>query len=306
MTTTFNIDALRAVVSGIDQGSFTHAAAELGRSQSAISMQLKKLEQQAGVPLFVRKGRGLVATEAGEALMEYARQIIALNDEAARAVSAIVPPETVKLGMPQDFYDDVMPTTVNTFSEVNPDVHVAVQAGNNHTLSEEIEAGRLDGAIAFFPKNSGGKGELLCELPLRWLAHEKFTEPDTAEILPLVLFNHPCLFRQLALAALDQAGIRWRAVLTTPSLPAIWAALRSHFGIGVRVEHNMPDDIVDVCHWRSLPELPPVELRLFSSDTASPMAKEMISVFRDITMDLIAERDWKKSDATRVQRRKRR
>lgn len=290
MTTTFNIDALRAVVSGIEQGSFTHAAAELGRSQSAISMQLKKLEQQAGVQLFVRKGRGLVATEAGEALMNYARQIIALNDEAARAVGAVVAPETVRLGMPQDFYDDVMPTTVNAFSEEHADVHVAVRAGNNHTINEQIEAGRLDGAIAFFPKNLSKKGELLCELSLHWLAHKDFVEPDENAPVPLVLFNHHCLFRQTALAALDQAGHRWRAVLTTPSLPAIWAALRSHFGIGVRVAHNVPGDIVDVGHWKCLPDLPAVELRLLTSDTASPIALEMVSALRDITVDLMTDR----------------
>ena len=288
MKTTFNIDALRAVVSGIEQGSFSHAAAELGRSQSAISMQLKKLEQQAGVQLFTRKGRGLVATEAGEALMDYARQIIALNDEAARAVGAIVPPETVRLGMPQDFFDDVMPGTVNAFSEAHADVHVAVCAGNNHTISEDIESGRLDGAISFFPKNSGGKGELLCELPLLWLAHKDFAEPAPDAVVPLVLFNHPCLFRQLALASLDRAGYRWRAALTTPSLPAIWSALRSHFGIGVRVEHNKPDDIVDVGHWACLTELPNVEVRLLTSATAPPVAMDMIAELKRITLEVVA------------------
>lgn len=290
--TTFNIDALRAVVYGIEQGSFTHAAAELGRSQSAISMQLKKLEQQAGVQLFVRKGRGLVATEAGEALMDYARQIIALNDEAARAVGAVVAPETVRLGMPQDFYDDVLPSTLHAFSDVHPDVHVAVRAGNNHLINEAIEAGRLDGAIAFFPKNSGAKGELLCELPLRWLAHEGYQEPGGDLPVPLVLFNHPCLFRHLALASLDHAGHRWRAVLTSPSLPAIWAALRSHFGIGVRVEHNVPEDIVDVGHWSCLTELPPVEIRLLTSDGASLVAQEMVDVLRQQTLDLIERNKW--------------
>ena len=108
MTTSFDIEALRAVLVGVEQGSFARAAVELGRSQSAVSMQLKKLEQQAGTQLFVRKGRGLIPTEAGDALTEYARRIIALNDEAARAVGAAVTPETVRLGLPQDFYDDVM------------------------------------------------------------------------------------------------------------------------------------------------------------------------------------------------------
>lgn len=161
----FDIDALRAVVTGVEQGSFARAANELGRSQSAVSMQLKKLEQQAGVPLFVREGRGLLPTEAGEALIEYARQIVALNDEAARALGAAVAPETVWLGLPQDFFDDVMPATVRAFSERHPDVHITVRAGNNDKINDEIEAGRLDGAIAFFPKGSSPKG--ICSVNFR-------------------------------------------------------------------------------------------------------------------------------------------
>lgn len=293
MTTSFDIDALRAVVSGIEQGSFARAAIELGRSQSAVSMQLKKLEQQAGVQLFARKGRGLVPTEAGETFAGYARRIIALNDEAARAVGAAVAPETVRLGLPQDFYDDVMPATVDAFSSSHPEVHVTIRAGNNHILNDEIEAGRLDGAIAFFPKNSGAKGELLCELPIQWLAHEGFVEPVENSLVPLVLFNHPCLFRQAALASLDQAGRRWRAVLTTPSLAAVWAALRSDFGVGVRIPHNVPDDIVDVGHWPGLPDLPPVELRLLGSQAVSPVARDLMTVLRGTTMDLIEKKQSK-------------
>lgn len=285
MTTNFDIDALRAVVAGIEERSFARAAVDLGRSQSAVSMQLKKLERQAGTQLFVRKGRGLVPTDAGEALAAYARRIIALNDEAARAVGATVAPETVRVGLPQDFFDDVMPATLQAFSEIHPEIHVAVRAGNNYLLSDEINAGRLDSAIAFFPKGSGAKGELLCEMPTRWLAHESFVEPKEDASVPLVLFNHPCLFRLAALTSLDHAKRRWRAVLTTPSLPAIWAALRSNIGVGVRVEHNVPDDIVDVGNWTCLPSLPPVELRILGSQAASPAAQDLLAVLRQVTTD---------------------
>ena len=290
MTTTFDIDALRAVITGIEHGTFARAAIELGRSQSAISMQLKKLEQQSGVQLFVRKGRGLVPTEAGEALANYARQIIALNDEAAMAVGANVAPETIRIGMPQDYFDDVMPATLRAFSTLHPNAHVNVRAGNNHTISEEVEAGRLDGAIAFFPKSAAEKGQWLCDLQLLWVAHEDMEEPDGDSPVPLVLFNHPCLFRQAALAALDRARERWRAVLTTPSLPAVWSALRSRFGIGVRIRHNLPDDIMDVSDWQRLPRMPPIELRLLQSKTASPLAQELTGMLRETTMEITGKR----------------
>jgi DNA-binding transcriptional LysR family regulator len=88
MKTTFDMDALRTMVVGIELGNFARAATQLGRSQSAVSMQLKNLEQEADRPLFRRNGRGLVPTEAGDALLEYARRIIALNDEAATSLGA--------------------------------------------------------------------------------------------------------------------------------------------------------------------------------------------------------------------------
>lgn len=290
MKTSFDIDALRAVVIGIEQGTFARAAIELGRSQSAVSMQLKKLEQQSGVQLFVRRGRGLVPTEAGEAFAEYARRIIALNDEAAKAIGAAVEQETVRLGIPQDFFDDVMPATLNAFSSTHPSVPVNVRAGNNHTIGHAIEAGRLDGAISFFPKGQGGRGKVLCELAVNWAAHKKYRALEAGSHVPLVLFDHPCLFRQSALSALDRNGQPWRAVLTTPSLPAVWSGLRSHFGVGVRIDHDRPDDIVDVGHWPSLPKLPNVELRLLESKTATPMARELTGVLERTALEMIAER----------------
>lgn len=285
MTASFDIDALRAAVTGVDQGSFARAAIELGRSQSAVSMQLKKLEQQAGQQLFERKGRGLVPTDAGEALLQYARQIIALNDEAARSVGAAVAPETVSLGLPQDFYDDIMPATVHAFAERHPEAHVAVRAGNNHTIYADVLSGRLDAAIAFFPKGSSQKGELLGDLPLLWVAHADLPQPADGKEVPLVLFNRRCLFRQTAIARLDQAKIRWRAALTTPSLAAVWAALRSHIGVGVRVGHAMPDDIHDVGTWHGrLPELPRIELRLLRSEAGGPRAEQMCTLLRAQTL----------------------
>lgn len=288
MSAGFDVDALRAAVAGIDQGSFARAAIELGRSQSAVSMQLKKLEHQAGVQLFVRKGRGLVPTEAGDALLKYARRIIALNDEAARALGSAVAPETVRLGLPQDFYDDVMPATVDAFSQSHPDIHLTVHAGNNHTIYDDVMSGRLDGAIAFFPEGSDARGELLCALPLLWVAHKDYRQSDPDAEIPLVLFNHGCLIRQKALDALEKSRLRSRAVLTTPSLAAVWAALRSGFGIGVRVGHSLPSDIVDVSAWPCLPSLPKIELRLLGRDFGSPMSKRLLEVLRVQTMTTIA------------------
>ncbi|MCF3934702.1 LysR substrate-binding domain-containing protein [Acuticoccus sp. M5D2P5] len=287
MNPAFDIDALRAVVIGIDLKSFARAAVEVGRSQSAISMQLKKLEQQAGTPLFVRQGRGLVPTEAGEAFVAYARRIVALNDEAARALGANTVAATVRLGMPQDFFDDVMPATLAAFAASHPGVHVEVRAGPNHHLAEEVRAGRLDGAVAFYPEGAGGEGEVLCAMAMRWLAHDGY-DGTARDRLPLVLFDHPCLFRQAALAALERAGRRWHPAVTTPSLPGIWAALRSDLGFAVRTEHAMPPDIVRASDALALPALPSIEVRLLRATDESSIGRALTDALRRETLARVA------------------
>lgn len=279
------MDALRTIVTGTDLGSFARAAVQLGRSQSAVSMQLKKLEHQAGTPLFERKGRGLVPTEAGEALIAYARRILALNDEAALSVGAATTMASVRLGLPQDFFDDVMPATLTAFGRAQTNVHVDVRAGENHSIAEEVRAGRLDAALAFFRPGSPREGETLCELPMRWLAPAGAADRIPDGPLPLVLFNHPCLFRQATLAALDQGRLRWRAALTTPSLPAIWAALRAGLGLAVRTDHGRPEDIDSVGEDLGLPKLPSVELRLLRAPNLSPAADKLAEVLRKETLD---------------------
>ncbi len=288
MKATFDTESLRAIVAGADLGSFARAAVQLGRSQSAISMQLKKLEQQAGTPLFTRQGRGLAPTEAGDALIAYARQIIALNDEAAAAVGATMRTAIVRLGLPQDFFDDVMPAALKAFAQAYPNVQVDIRVGDNHKLSDEVKTGRLDGAIAFFEEGANHEGELLCALPMRWLAHETYAPTKASESVDLVMFDHPCLFRKAALSVLDRSARRWRMAVTTPSLLYVWSALRSNLGIGVRTEHALPRDVVCLDERSGLPVLPSIELRLLRSNNASARSKALCEILQRESIRLIA------------------
>ena len=286
MRPTFDMDALRTMVVGTELKSFARAASQLGRSQSAVSMQLKKLEQQAGRPLFRRDGRGLVPTEAGDALLAYARRIIALNDEAAASLGATAVAASVRMGLPQDFFEDVMPDAILRFSRQRPGVHVEVRAGRNYALEEEVRGGQLDVAVAFFQPGSDAHGTRLASLPLLWLGGKGLAEPSTDDPIPLVLFDHPCLFRQTALQTLERKRRRWRLSLTTPSLPGLWAALRSGHGISIRTAHRVPTGIRDVGPKFRLPKLPPIELRMLAASELSPAASEL----RDILDHVIRTR----------------
>jgi DNA-binding transcriptional LysR family regulator len=286
MRPTFDMDALRTMVVGNDLGSFARAASQLGRSQSAVSMQLKKLEAQAGHPLFRRNGRGLVPTEAGDALLAYARRIIALNDEAATSLGATAAAASVRMGLPQDFLEDVMPDAILRFLRLRPGVHVEVRAGRNHALEDEVRAGRLDVAFAFFEPGSDAHGIRIASLPMLWLASGKLAKPAADDPIPLVLYDHPCLFRHAALQTLERKGVRWRLSLTTPSLPGVWAALRSAQGITVRTAHRVPAGIREVGAKFGLPKLPLIELRMLTTNELSPAASDL----RDILEQVVRRR----------------
>lgn len=275
MKPNFDMDALRTMVVGIEMGSFARAASQLGRSQSAVSMQLKKLEDQAGQLLFRRNGRGLVPTEAGESLLIYARRIIGLNDEAAASVGATAAAASVRIGLPQDFFEDVMPDALAQFSQKRPGVHVEIRAGRNYALEEEINSGRLDVALAFFKPNSTNHGILITSLPMLWFGGREMIRTVVEDPIPLVVFDHPCLFRQAAFQALEGKKLRWRLSLTTPSLPGVWAALRAGYGISPRTTHCVPPGIRDVGAEFSFPALPAIELRMLAAIELSPAASDL-------------------------------
>jgi DNA-binding transcriptional LysR family regulator len=282
MRANFDMDALRTMVVGTELKSFARAAVQLGRSQSAISMQLKKLEEQAGRPLFRRNGRGLAPTEAGDALLAYARRILALNDEAAVSIGATAAGASVRMGLPQDFFEDVMPDVLARFARRRPGVHVEVWAGRNHALEGDVRAGRLDVAIAFFPAGSDAHGTLIDTIPALWFGTARSARPAAGEPWPLVLYDHPCLFRQAALQALERRKVPWRLALTTPSLPGIWAALRGGHGVSVRAGRRPPAGIRDVGARLGLPKLPPVELRMLAANELSPAAADLKDILDDV------------------------
>ena len=289
MIRNFDIDALRTMVVGVELGSFSRAASELGRSQSAISMHIKKLEERAGKSLFVRSGRGLVPTEAGEQLLSYARKIISLNDEAAVALGVGEVETSIKLGIPQDFFEVILPRTIEAFSDKFENVHVDVRAGRNHTLEEAVFSGRIDVAISFFPTGSKGHGELLTRLQTRWIGSDSVTsEFLEQQKLPLVLFDHPCLFRTNVLKALERDQRLWRVALTTPSLSGVWSAVAANQGITSRTLYRVPPGLKVLPPDCGLPETDPIEVRMLVSDWASPSSLELCEYLRRITHDELA------------------
>jgi DNA-binding transcriptional LysR family regulator len=165
--TNFDMDALRSFVIGMDAGSFARAAERLGRSTSAVSAQLKKLEEQSGVAIMRRAGRGLALTESGEALLSYARRLLALNDEAIGAVRGVELEGWVRLGLQADFGETILPQVLGRFARAHPRVRIEGRTARNRELADSVAAGRLDLALAWDDGRAGG--ERIASIPITWL-----------------------------------------------------------------------------------------------------------------------------------------
>jgi DNA-binding transcriptional LysR family regulator len=267
--TNLDMDVLRTFVTGFDLGSFARAADQLGRSQSAISTQLRKLEDQVGQPLVQKSGRGLALTGAGETLLGYAKRILELNDEALGTVRGSEVEGWIRLGLPQDFAETWLPAVLGRFTSAHPRVRFEVQVERSLALMEKTRKGELDLALVWGAGIEGPQEERVAELAMVWIGRPDWpgTRSLGAEPLPLVAFAPPCAFRAAAVAALDDAGIPWRLVFTSPSLSGLWAAAAAGLGITMRTTVSMPKTLCALEPAISgLPALPSIPLVLHRAE----------------------------------------
>ncbi|WP_415869928.1 LysR substrate-binding domain-containing protein [Burkholderia ubonensis] len=299
----FDIAALRSLVAGMDLGSFAKAADRVARSSSAVSAQIRKLEEQAGTPLFVKSGRGLALTDAGDAMLRYARRMIELNDEAAAAVRGVSLDGWVRIGLQEDFGEAILPGVLGRFARAHPKVRIEARVAHNAELLERLDANQLDLALvwgdpasAAFVARTGIDSEEIARVPMRWIGAAgsgaagsgaagdgDAGEPSVRmrdEPLPLVVFDRPCRFFGAATDALDRAGVPWRVAFTTPSLAGLWAAAAAGLGLTVRSHYGLPASVrlIDAAPL-GLPELPSVPLMLLRrASSATPTVDRLARI----------------------------
>nr|WP_277403569.1 LysR substrate-binding domain-containing protein [Achromobacter insuavis] len=293
---TFDLDVLRSFVAGVELGSFGRAADRLGRSTSAVSAQLKKLEEQAGVPLLRKAGRGLTLTDAGETMLAYARRLLELNDQASVAVRGTRLQGRVRLGLQEDFGEILLPHVLGQFARAHPQVRIEARVARNAELLERVAAGELDLALAWDHDAARPHGVRLAELPLCWIG-PAVTDPagaaparDADGALPLVAFEAPCLFRSRATDALDRAGIAWTAAFISPSLAGLWAAASAGLGLMVRTPLGLPAGLrVLAPGEQGLPSLPPLSLSLYHAQgRPGPVAAALADIVQRGVRDSVA------------------
>ncbi|WP_439896521.1 LysR substrate-binding domain-containing protein [Burkholderia ubonensis] len=299
----FDIAALRSLVAGMDLGSFAKAADRVARSSSAVSAQIRKLEEQAGTPLFVKSGRGLALTDAGDAMLRYARRMIELNDEAAAAVRGVSLDGWVRIGLQEDFGEAILPGVLGRFARAHPKVRIEARVAHNAELLERLDANQLDLALvwgdpasAAFVARTGIDSEEIARVPMRWIGAAGSGAAGSAtagdgdagepsvrmrdEPLPLVVFDRPCRFFGAATDALDRVGVPWRVAFTTPSLAGLWAAASAGLGLTVRSHYGLPASVrlLDAAPL-GLPELPSVPLMLLRrASSATPTVDRLARI----------------------------
>jgi len=259
-------ELLRTFVSVVEMRGFTSAARALNRTQSAVSLQIKRLEAQTGEALFRRTSRQVVPTRAAEALLPYARRILHLHDEAAAAVGAVGRGRSLRLGITEEQALIYLPNIIPEFSQRFPGVQLNVVCDLSTGLLERMEEGELDLALTI-RHGPVGKGEVLGRERLVWVAHESFhNEPGAA--LPLAVNPGGCIYRSYGVTALARIQRPWRIAYVSASPTGINLALEANMAVSIKAHRSVPDycRVLDGEH--GIPALPQVDVELHRSPTA--------------------------------------
>ncbi|PWC32742.1 LysR substrate-binding domain-containing protein [Azospirillum sp. TSO35-2] len=266
--------------------SFAEAAELVGRSPSAVSLHIQKLEEELGAAILRRNARGVEPTLAGERLLGYARRLLALNDE---TLSAFRPAERrpLRVGATQDIAEAALPDLLRRFARDHPEVELTLRIDRSLAVVEAVETGALDVAIALHRDTPANLGTLAEERML-WIGAPQWRwrigELSADRPLPLALFEPPCSFRTAALDALSAAGRPARIAVTSPSLAGLRAAVEAGVGLTVRTRHSLAGpSLVDVGETLGLPDLPTAAFCLYARrDEHRPEMADFLELCRRI------------------------
>lgn len=276
------IDMLRSFATVVDEGGFTAAAERLGRTQPAISQQIRKLETLLDRPLLDRDSPRLVLTPAGDALLAYARQILAINDAAVGYFANPPVSGRIRFGIPSEFAITLMPKIVSRFAKAYPDVTLEVTCDLSRNLVSEGQRQRYDLVLALHDDVSAKQRRRIENFvrtdPLVWVTGPG-SRAQAQETLPLVAAPGGCIYRQRALRCLGEAKRSCRIVYTIPDLTGIQAAIEEGIGVTVLARSTVPTGMVILEPAAGLPDLGAIGISLKRFDASGNPAVQVLSDF---------------------------
>lgn len=285
MDVTIPIDLLRSFVAIADTGSFTQAAERVFRTQSAVSQQMKKLEQSVGKALFERSGRTVRLTREGEAVLAYGRRILSLHDE---AVAMIAEPDVngvVRFGMPDDFAAKFLPPILESCMRLFPRLQIEMTCLPTYQLIPARDDGDID--VAVITLRPGIEAEFLRQEDVFWVTSPRHHAHE-ATPLPLALFDPSCTCHQSVCTALDRERRDYRIVYSSPSHAGLVCAVQAGIAVSVLTRSAIPPGVRVLGPEEGFPALPPISLGLLRgnalSDAAARFADHVAQSLRSPTL----------------------
>lgn len=268
MPRNLDLTALRSFMTVAEVGGVTRAAGQLHLTQSAVSMQLKRLEESLGLELLDRSARNIGITPQGELLLSYARRLLALNDEAWGRLSSDNYEGSITFGVPHDVVHPHIPNVLRRFSAEYPKVKVNLISSYTASLRVGFEAGEIDVILTTELEGTSNKTPLSMER-LVWVGAKG---GRAWKQRPLRLASHnSCAFRPISGKALDDAKISWEMAVTTDSSETVEASLSADLGIEARLMARMHTELEEIDHNGELPDLPSFQVNLYVCPEAQSM-----------------------------------
>lgn len=278
----FETALLRSFVAVAESGGFTKAAGFLHSTQSTVSAQIQRLEDEVGRPLFVRSTRSVQLTTAGATLLGYARTILRLNEDARLRLSGVRRAERIRIGANEDLTDSWLPEVLHRFGSRHPEVEVELEIGIGPKLFAMVESQELDLAVGSFCKGRA-EGRRLWSNPLVWAFSKDIEVPNE---LPLAFFPEPCPYREAAIRALAGSQRRWRIVSTCSSLAGVRVAALAGLAVTPLPLETMRPGLRILGSKNKMPRLPEIEYVL---KTRESDARPEVAGFGNLVQEMAAQ-----------------
>ena len=263
----FDPALLRTFVAVAESLSFTRAAEQLQLSQPTVSQQVRKLETAAGRQLIARDTRAVALTDNGDAMLGFARSILAAHDEAASYFTGTAMRGRLRFGSADDLALTQLPQILRDFRQVYPQINLELTVNQSGVLERRLRAGQLD--LVFIRREPDlPDGRLVRRERLVWAAH-KSLQLDAGQPVPLIAYQAPSPSRAVAIKSLEDAGRTWRITCNVREINGVLAALRAGIGIAVLPQTMIPDDLVAVTGALGLPMLGEVDFALLDNPRAA-------------------------------------
>jgi DNA-binding transcriptional LysR family regulator len=292
MTVLLDVDQLRAFIAIAETGSFTKAAEVVNKTQSAVSMQMKRLEERLDRPIFARDGRASKLTEDGQRLLDYARRIVKLNVETIAAFSDAELSGRVRLGVPDDYADRYLPEIMARFSRVYPGVELTVICEPSVDLLDRIDASEIDLAIVTNCETKRA-AETFRRERLLWVTSSRHSTHSESP-LPLALGRPTCSWRRIAVERLETTGRTHRVLYSSSNAGAVAAAVLSGLAVSVLPESGLRTGMRVLTAAEGFPELPSCRIGLVrnahdGSALADALAEHIVSSLDNLSEAQAAE-----------------